>query len=289
MNLPQIHRSISLRFALAFALLALPFSGCKSRQEKEIDQAKEQAAKTGQPQQVVSTDSNGNTVTTVVQPPAPGQTGQTITTTVAPAASGQNALSANSGQSGQSGPGGQPAAQAQQAPPPPPIEIAAGTNLTIRIDHSISVKTARDGDGFTGEIVEPFKDSSGNPVIPKGSSVEGVVEHAHKRGHFKGASDLELRLTSLTLNGNRYPINTADVDRHKKGKGKRSFGMIGGGAGAGMLIGGLATGGTGLVVGGLLGAGAGTAGAGLTGNHDLVIPAESIVHFTLAEDLSLQH
>ena len=44
-----------------------------------------------------------------------------------------------------------------------------------------------------------------------------------------------------------------------------------------------------LVVGGLLGAGAGTAGAGLTGNHDLVIPAESIVHFTLAEDLTLQH
>ena len=205
MNFPQMHRSISLRYALAFALLALPFSGCKSRQEKEIDQAKEQAAKTGQPQQVVSTDSNGNTVTTVVQPPAPGQTGQTVTTTVTPAVPGQNAQSANSGQNGQSGPGGQGPAQAQPAPPPPPpIEIAAGTNLTIRIDHSIRVKTARDGDGFTGEIVEPVNDSAGNAVIPKGSSVEGVVDHAHKRGHFKGASDLELRLTSLTLNGNRY-------------------------------------------------------------------------------------
>jgi hypothetical protein len=33
------------------------------------------------------------------------------------------------------------------------------------------------------------------------------------------------------------------------------------------------------------GGGAGTAAAGLTGNRDLYIPAESIVHFRLASDL----
>ena len=49
-----------------------------------------------------------------------------------------------------------------------------------------------------------------------------------------------------------------------------------------MLAGGLATGGVGLVVGGLVGGGAGTATAALTGNRDIVIPAESIVHFTMA-------
>jgi hypothetical protein len=64
--------------------------------------------------------------------------------------------------------------------------------------------------------------------------------------------------------------------------------MIGGGAGLGMLIGGVASGGTGLLIGGLAGAGAGTAGAGLTGNRDLVIPAESIVHFKLADDLVIE-
>ena len=61
--------------------------------------------------------------------------------------------------------------------------------------------------------------------------------------------------------------------------------MIGGGTGAGMLVGGLATGGVGLAVGGLVGGGAGTATAALTGNRDIVIPAESIVHFTMASDL----
>jgi hypothetical protein len=55
-----------------------------------------------------------------------------------------------------------------------------------------------------------------------------------------------------------------------------------------MLIGGIASGGTGLLIGGLAGGGAGTAAAGLTGNRDLDIPAESIVHFRLADDLTLQ-
>ena len=38
---------------LALAL-AVALSGCESKQDKAIDQAKKEAAKTGQPQQVVS-------------------------------------------------------------------------------------------------------------------------------------------------------------------------------------------------------------------------------------------
>ena len=124
--------------------------------------------------------------------------------------------------------------------------------------------------------------------VPKGTPVGGVVAVSHRRGHFKGSSLLELQLTSLTLNGSQYPLTTRDMAERKKGKGKRSAAMIGGGAGLGMLVGGLATGGVGLVVGGLVGGGAGTAAAGLTGNRDLDIPAESIVHFTLADDLVVQ-
>src|SRR5271154_1670478 len=67
--------------ALAFVILA----GCKSKQDAAIDTAKQQATATGQPQQVVSTDKDGNVTTTTVQPPAPGQTTQAVTTTVTPA------------------------------------------------------------------------------------------------------------------------------------------------------------------------------------------------------------
>ncbi len=59
--------------AIAFvAVLAVALAGCESKQDKALDQAKKQAAATGQPQQVVTVEKDGSTVTTVVQPPAQG-------------------------------------------------------------------------------------------------------------------------------------------------------------------------------------------------------------------------
>jgi hypothetical protein len=149
------------------------------------------------------------------------------------------------------------------------------------------VKNSSPGDRFDGELVESLRGDNDRVILPKGTPVSGIVDESHKRGHFKGASILELRLTSLTLNGTRYPLETRDVARTKKGKGKRTAAFIGGGTGLGMLIGGIASGGTGLLIGGLAGAGAGTAGAAFTGNRDLDIPAESIIRFKLADDLRL--
>jgi hypothetical protein len=171
---------------------------------------------------------------------------------------------------------------------PADVKIPAGTTLAIRINQHISVKTSRAGDRFDGEIVDPVTGDNEHVIVPKGTPVGGVVAASHKRGHFKGASILQLRLTSMTLNGTRYPLETSSLTRTKKGKGKRSTAFIGGGSGLGMLIGGVATGGTGLLIGGLAGAGAGTAVAGLTGNADIDIPSESIVRFKLADDLSIQ-
>jgi hypothetical protein len=267
--------------ALALALAGGLVSGCASKQEKALEQAKQQAAKTGQAQQVVTVDKTGTTTTTVVQPPASGQTTEAMTTTVTPPAAGTPAPKASG-----------PVVSAVPPPPPPPVPvnvtIPSGTALTIRIDQSISAKRSHAGDTFTGEVVDPVLAGDGSALIPKGSPVGGVVAAAHRRGHFKGSSLLELRLTSLTLNGTQYPLTTKDMAERKKGKGKRTAGFIGGGAGLGMLVGGIATGGVGLVVGGLVGGGAGTAAAGMTGNRDLDIPAESIVHFRLAEDLVVQ-
>jgi len=278
---------VKMRVVLASALVVSAMIGCHSKQDVALDNAKQQAASTGQPQQVVSTDKDGNTVTTVVQPPGPGQSvkDEVVTTTVTPKSAAGTAAGAAADASG--APVSQ-AAAVPQTPPPPPVDVPAGTGLAIRVDQRLSAKGSRAGEKFTGEVVEPVSDGNGKVVIPKGTPVDGVVDEAHKRGHFKGAATLEVRLTALTLNGTRYPLDTRDVMERKKGKGKRTAGLIGGGAGLGMLIGGVASGGTGLVIGGLAGAGAGTAGAGLTGNRDLVIPAESIVHFTLKDELEIQ-
>jgi hypothetical protein len=285
--------------AAAMMLALVMLAGCKSKEDAAIEKAKQQAAATGQAQQVVSTDKNGNVTTTTVQPPAPGQTTQAVTTTVAPAAGVAPNTPATvpvaAGQpvtAGQTDASGQPvpalAAGAAPIVRPADVNIPAGTNLTIRINQHISVKTSRAGDGFDGEVVDPVVGDNDRVVIPRGSPVTGVVVASHRRGHFKGSSILELRLTYLTLNGTRYALDTRDLTQTKKGKGKRSAAFIGGGAGLGMLVGGVATGGVGLLVGGLVGAGGGTALGGLTGNRDIEIPAESIVRFKLADNLVVQ-
>lgn len=294
--------SPAFKWITATLLSAALISGCsKSKQDQAIEQAKKQAAATGQAQQVVSVDKNGNTVTTTVQPPIPGQNGQQITTTVTPASSvptnapavagGQPAVPQNEAVAAASGQStSQPAVPTPGNPVivPADVRIPAGTTLAIRINQHISVKTSRAGDPFDGEIAEPVAGDDGRVIVPRGTPVGGVVAAAHKRGHFKGASILQLRLTSMTLNGTRYPLQTSSLTRTKKGKGKRSAAFIGGGSGLGMLIGGIATGGTGLLIGGLAGAGAGTAAAGLTGNGDIDIPSESLIHFKLADTLAIQ-
>lgn len=291
------------RAAAAMTLAVVMLAGCKSKEDAAIETAKKQAAATGQAQQVISPpDKNGTVTTTTVQPPVPGQSGQVVTTTVTSVAANTPAVVPGAVATSPAGPvdsTGQPISSAPSAAVvpapgsapvivPADIQIPAGTGLAIRINQRISVKTNHAGDRFDGEIVDPVVGDNNAVVIPKGAPVTGVVVESHKRGHFKGASILELRLTYLTLNGTRYRLATGELTRTKKGKGKRSAAMIGGGTGLGMLIGGVATGGVGLLVGGLAGAGAGTAIGGLTGNRDIEIPSESIVHFKLAENLTVQ-
>src|ERR1022692_4961415 len=200
---------------LVLVLVAAILSGCSSKEEQALDQAKKQAATTGQAQQVVSVDKDGTTTTTVVQPPATGQTSGEITTTVTP-------LTAGAPVPAPSGP------TVSAVPQPVSVSIPVGTMLTIRIDQRISVKTSRAGDTFTGEMVEPVLAGDNSMLVPKGALVGGVVDVAHRRGHFKGRSLLELRVSSLTLNGTQYPLTTRDLARSKKGKGRRSTALIAG-------------------------------------------------------------
>jgi len=295
-----------VRMAAGAALVALALlAGCKSDQQKAMDQAKAQAASTNTPQQIQYVDKNGDTVTTTVEPPAQGQAQQMATTITPPPPGppphqtkpvvtplGAAPVAPGANEANSQAPSQPPAngAAGQPAGPPPPLNLTvpAGTELAVRVNQRISVKDAVAGEHFTGEIVEPVE-QNGNVLIPRGTPVEGRIDRAHRRGHFKGRSYLELRLVSMTMNGYQYGLDTRDTVRSKRGKGRRSAGFIGGMTGAGMLIGGVATGGVGLAIGGASGAGAGTLLAGMTGNRDIVIPAESIVHFRLADQLVVQN
>jgi hypothetical protein len=174
-----------------------------------------------------------------------------------------------------------------KAPAPQPIVVPAGTMLTVRLGEALGSKTSQAGQTFSATLAQPV-DVDGKTVIPSGASAAGVVVDAKPLGRFKGAASLQVKLTSITVNGSEHPIETSSVVRSEKGKGKRTAAMIGGGAGLGALIGGLAGGGKGAAIGAAAGAGAGTAGTAFTGNKDVVLPAESALTFKLEQPLELK-
>ncbi len=312
----------TLRAALLATVTLGALAGCKSDYDRQVEKAKADALTTGQSQQVIAVDKAGQTTVTIVQPPSTPGAQPVVTSTMtapgAPLVAGQpdwsNGARPAPGKSvifvgpkiaapqstvpvppGEAG----PAPTASALPPATPVEpplaafipadvtFPAGTGIAIRINQTISVKHSHAGDRFTGSLAEPLA-KRGQPVLLRGTRVNGVVTEAHRRGHFKGRSYLGLRLTSIAYQGKTYPIATASIVRTKKGKGKRSTAFTGSGAGLGMLVGGVATGGVGLAIGGLAGGGLGTLLGGLTGNRDIDIPAESLVRFRLEDDLIVQ-
>lgn len=176
--------------------------------------------------------------------------------------------------------------EAPPKPAPKPKIVPAGTVMRVRLNQEISSKESQAGQTFTGSLMEPVV-VDGRTLIPSGATVAGEVVNAKSAGRFKGAAELAITIKSVNVGGTPHALIASTISQTSKGKGKRSAAMIGGGAGAGALIGGLAGGGKGAAIGALVGGGAGTAGAGLTGNREIVLPAESAVSFTLKNSLNL--
>lgn len=172
-------------------------------------------------------------------------------------------------------------------PPPPPLVIPAGTSVIVRMGNTIDTKTANAGDAFTGTLAHSIA-VKGVVAIRTGAGVAGTVVDAKSPGRFKGEGYLSIALTSINVKGVPTRIQTSAYAQTLKGKGKRTGAFVGGGAGGGALIGGLAGGGKGALIGGLVGAGAGTAGAAFTGNKELTVPAESVVTFKLRNSITVQ-
>jgi hypothetical protein len=168
-----------------------------------------------------------------------------------------------------------------------PVIVPAGTVVTIRLGETLGSKASQSGQAFTGTVATAV-DVDGKTAIPAGSTATGTVVQAAPLGRFKGGAILSLKLTSVNVDGKEHQVETAALVRSLKGKGKRTATLIGGGAGLGALIGGLAGGGKGAAIGAVAGAGAGTAGTAYTGNKEIVLPAESALAFKLQEPLEVK-
>jgi len=169
-------------------------------------------------------------------------------------------------------------------------EVPAGTEITVRTEETIDSGKAAEGQAYPAEVTTDVLDASGRVVIPRGSNAQIVIRSASKGGRFRGASDLVMDLTSVSVDGREYQISTADLaERGRSGVGanRRTAEFMGGGAAIGAIIGAIAGGGKGAAIGAGSGAGAGALTQVLT-KGTIKVAVESILTFKLDKPLRVR-
>jgi hypothetical protein len=164
------------------------------------------------------------------------------------------------------------------------ITIPAGTPISVRLQNAVSSASARPGDEFAAVVDEPIV-VDGRTVVPRGAEVTGRVVAARSSGRLHNSGYLRLALAAIDLDGKAVPVHSSSVFVMGGAHKKRNLALIGGGTGAGALIGALAGGGKGALIGGAIGAGAGTAGAYATGKKEVGFSSERRLTFRLTQPL----
>jgi hypothetical protein len=157
----------------------------------------------------------------------------------------------------------------------------------VRFAQSLDTQRNRAGDRFEATLASPVS-RNGKVILPKGTVFSGHVTSSKPSGRLKGRGHIAVTLDSFELSGQTYRVTTSSRTQVSSDHKKRNLGLIGGGSGAGALIGGLAGGGKGALIGAGAGAAAGTAGAAATGVKHARIGAESIMSFTLRSPIEVR-
>lgn len=155
--------------------------------------------------------------------------------------------------------------------------VPAGTEIKVRLLDQLDTGETQTGQVFSATIAEPVR-SGGRTILARGTTVKGRVADVVSSGRLKRPASITLELTRIGGTGLQVEALQMDGKSHAV----RNVALIGGGAAAGAILGGVAGGGKGAVIGTAVGAGAGTATAYLTGKQELVLPAETLLAFTVA-------
>jgi len=187
-----------------------------------------------------------------------------------------------------------PPPQYAQGPPPGPtyqqptgpVTVPQGTLLQLRTNESLDNKRAKDGTPVQFTVIRDVA-VGGVLALPKGATVHGVVTESKNAGDLGGSPVLALKLTSLDLGGQSYPLDT-DVFKVKgPNKAGQTVGNAIGGGIIGTIIGCAVGRGVGCAVGAGAGVAAGTAASAATPGPRAWIPAEALVTFHLNTPLTV--
>jgi len=184
--------------------------------------------------------------------------------------------------------------------PSSPNDLAEGTNIRVRLTERLSTRDASVGAPFKGEVArDVYKD--GRVIIPAGSELRGRVIGVSQGHHLGPAATLRLRPDVVILpDGTAYHLYGQVAGSEAPGTRTDSEGGIqprshlvkdaaeyGVGAGTGAIIGGYAAGPGGALAGTLIGAGVVTAHLLMQHPSAAVVPAGSIVVFSLTEPMAM--
>src|SRR6185312_1266216 len=138
--------------------------------------------------------------------------------------------------------------------------LPVGTEVPVRTEEAIDSAKPAEGQVYAAEIAADVRDADGAVVLPRGSNAQIVIKSATKGGKIRGASDLVLDMKSVSVEGQEYRLDTAELTQKGRdgvGVNKRTGVITGGGAAIGAIIGAIAGGGKGAAIGAGAGAGAG--------------------------------
>lgn len=99
-------------------------------------------------------------------------------------------------------------------------EIPQGAHVLLRMENSLSTRTAKEGDFVYLRTAVPIA-SAGEIAVPAGSYVQGVVTESKQSGRVKGRAQLAIRLETLTLaSGKVYKFSphVSSVDSGETGQ-----------------------------------------------------------------------
>lgn len=164
--------------------------------------------------------------------------------------------------------------------------LPAGTRLRIALIDGVSTTKSSPGDQFLVSLTEPVI-VNGKMVIEKGTKLRGRVVDVQESGRVKGRASIRLILTDILRDGGNVQISTKPYVAVAEDTKKLDTAIIGGGAGAGAIIGAIAGGKKGAGIGALAGGAAGTGTVLATKGKELHYPPETRLSFTLASPVEI--
>jgi hypothetical protein len=166
-------------------------------------------------------------------------------------------------------------------------QLPAETSIPITLETTHSTATSHPEDRVDARVRADVV-SGGKVVIPAGSELRGHVVTARRSGKVKGRAYLSMSFTELVAGGKTYRIAARRIGVLAPTSHGRDAKIIGGGAGAGAVVGAIVDGKGGAAKGALIGAGAGTGAVLATRGKEVTLPAGSHWRVRLLKPLDVE-